>query len=328
MNQCIPKTLLKPRGGLSREKLLEQEILLLAPGQQCDRCFYFMWSDEKDSNCRTLDFYPDPSSFYRLTFSGDEGTDVIWFKMHGAHVCFQIGFIYPPPCSQQSVPRSLTLLPVKEKHVCFNSNVQSFKVFLMFQHLVRLGSWVCFWPDLPHKFQRKQAAAIANSESATSKLKQFMKLFRSNRAPFSTSKFGKGLKEAKQRLLRALKQDPDHPILQMFMNGIARDVGCPDPSSFTASQAIRAIAIRAGSNHIKATECKDVRCGAWIDHAQAWDQCWHAECMVQLYTMWEAGENPWTGQSAPVGASGDGEDDRVYSIKKVRWQVWWLTNLW
>ena len=191
------------------------------------------------------------------------------------------------------------------------------KVFLAFQHLVHLNSWVIFWPDLPHKFQRKQAMAISANETAKQKLKSFMKVFRSNRAPFSTSKFGKSLKECKQRLLRALKAEPDHEILQMFLTSIARDVQA-DPAEFTAAQAMRLLAVRAGSVHIKSTECKDVRWGAWIDHAQEWDKAWHSETMVMLYAMWEAGENPWTGQpAAPVDAA----DERTYSIKKVRWQA-------
>eukprot|EP00435_Cladocopium_sp_Y103_P040475 s494_g11.t1 len=262
MSQCIPSNLLKPRGGHTRVKLLQQEIHLLTMGRECDRAYRFLWSDDSDRICRNPDFYLDPTAFYRLTFSGDEGTDV----------------------------------------------------FLMFQHLTSLGSWICFWPDVPHKFQRKQAMALSSHEVAKMKLKQFMKVFRSNRAPFSTSKFGKQLKEAKQRLLMALQNDPDHELLQMFLPGIARDLGC-DPSSFTASQAIRALALRAGSVHVKATECKDVRWGAWLDHAQAWDMCWHCEAMVMLYAMWEAGENPWTGQQQ---VSVEASDERAYSIKKIR----------
>ena len=187
----------------------------------------------------------------------------------------------------------------------------------MFQHLAHTGHWVCFWPDLPHKFQRKQAMALASDSMAKTKLKQFMKVFRSNRAPFATSRFGKALKESKQRLIQELKRNPDHEILQMFMPGIARDLGC-DVSSFTTSQAIRALAHRAGSFHIAATECKDVRWGAWLDHAQAWDRAWHVETMVMLYAMWEAGENPWTGT---LSTSDDATDERSYSIKKIRWQA-------
>ena len=187
----------------------------------------------------------------------------------------------------------------------------------MFQHLAHTGNWICFWPDLPHKFQRKQAMALASDSMAKTKLKQFMKVFRSNRAPFATSRFGKALKESKQRLIDELKRNPDHEILEMFMPGIARDLGC-DPASFTASQAIRALAHRASSFHVQSTECKDVRWGAWIDHAQAWDRAWHVETMVMLYAMWEAGDNPWTGTLA---TSEDATDERSYSIKKIRWQA-------
>ena len=47
----------------------------------------------------------------------------------------------------------------------------------MFQHLAHTGNWICFWPDIPHKFQRKQAMALASDSMAKTKLKQFMKVF-------------------------------------------------------------------------------------------------------------------------------------------------------
>ena len=38
-----------------------------------------------------------------------------------------------------------------------------------------------------------------------------------------------------------------------------------------------------------------------------------------LYAMWEAGENPWTGQQQVLV---EASDERAYSIKKIRWQAY------
>ncbi len=78
MSDLKPKSPLVPRGNLTRERLFQQEVMLL----KCDddvpmnRQWHFLWSGDGDELIRKIDFYVDPSSFYRLTFSGDEGTDV------------------------------------------------------------------------------------------------------------------------------------------------------------------------------------------------------------------------------------------------------------
>jgi len=185
----------------------------------------------------------------------------------------------------------------------------------MFQHLAFTHHWVLFWPDLPHKFQRKQAMAMAGSTDAKSKLKMLMRVFRSSRAPFATSKFGESLKEAKLRMIRAFKREPDHEILAMFLPGFAKDVGAP-VSEMDPHRAIELLSKSSRSNHVLATECKDVRWGAWLDHAQAWDRIWHQELLTQMFQMWEDGQNPFKGPPA----SDVPEDDRVFSIKKIRWQ--------
>lgn len=77
VNHCKPANLLKPRGSCTREKLIKQEILLLTHGMECERSCHFLWSEDADKICRVPDFYLDPKAFYRLTFSGDEGTDVL-----------------------------------------------------------------------------------------------------------------------------------------------------------------------------------------------------------------------------------------------------------
>ena len=95
LNQCIPSNLLKPRGGCTRVKLLQQELQLLTMGRECDRSYHFLWSDDADRICRNPDFYLDPEEFYRLTFSGDEGTDVFWLERQR---CF-FKYVYLNPSS-------------------------------------------------------------------------------------------------------------------------------------------------------------------------------------------------------------------------------------
>lgn len=103
----------------------------------------------------------------------------------------------------------------------------------------------------------------------------------------------------------------------MFLPGIAKDLDIPF-TDMTPEKAINALASRKGRLHLHATECKDSRWGSFIDHCQSWDAEWHLEAMVQLYSQWEAGMNPWTGQAAPDQAQ---DDERTYSILKLRWQV-------
>lgn len=187
----------------------------------------------------------------------------------------------------------------------------------MFLHLASTQHWVVFWPDIPHKFQRKQASAVACCPSAKSRMRALMRVFRSSRAPFATSRFGKSLREARVRLITALKADPGHELLEMFLPGIARDLGIPD-SEMSAEKAIAALNSRSGRLHVKSSECKDVRWGAWVDHAQAWDKDWHMEQMCQLFHQWESGQCPWTGTTVNEE---DVKDDRVFSVMKLRWQA-------
>lgn len=45
------------------------------------KALYFLWSGDQDEIVRDPDFYLQPESFYRMTFSGDEGTDVFWLNL-------------------------------------------------------------------------------------------------------------------------------------------------------------------------------------------------------------------------------------------------------
>lgn len=76
MSHCIPPNSLMPCGNHQRHELLPAEIAILSEGQCTNRKLFFLWSESDGVIQQHLDFYPDPRSFFRLTFSGDEGTEV------------------------------------------------------------------------------------------------------------------------------------------------------------------------------------------------------------------------------------------------------------
>ena len=86
LNQCQPPNLLKPAGCSSREKLIQQEVAILSAGTLNGRTLHFLWSESDATVERSIDFYPNPKSFYRLCFSGDEGTEVP--RLTFVYVCF------------------------------------------------------------------------------------------------------------------------------------------------------------------------------------------------------------------------------------------------
>ena len=80
-----------------------------------------------------------------------------------------------------------------------------------------------FWPDLFHKMIRRQAAAFNRHEDTKRTQKMLMKLFRSSRAPFGTSKFGCQVKDAKQCLVDAFSHGGSE-LLEMLWPRIADDL--------------------------------------------------------------------------------------------------------
>ena len=78
MSDFKPEEPLTPCGSLSRESFLQQELMLLKTDTITNRTVHFLWSGDGDALTRKIDFYINPCSFYRLCFSGDEGTDVSW----------------------------------------------------------------------------------------------------------------------------------------------------------------------------------------------------------------------------------------------------------
>lgn len=78
LSDCIPAPLLEPAGSAERQPLLQQEIEILSDGLLTGRQLFFLWSEAEGKMERKIDFYPNPRSFFRLCFAGDEGTEDSW----------------------------------------------------------------------------------------------------------------------------------------------------------------------------------------------------------------------------------------------------------
>ena len=90
------------------------------------------------------------------------------------------------------------------------------------------GCYCLFWPDMFHKTSRKVALAIQNSTEGKPLLKRLQRLFRFTRGPWSTSRFGKTLGEARAALLQALKNGNGLEVAEVYMSGVARDLNRVD----------------------------------------------------------------------------------------------------
>lgn len=77
-------------------------------------------------------------------------------------------------------------------------------------------------------------------------LKRMNRLFRSTRAPFSTSQHGKLLQSARRQLAEALEKEDDvDEVIEMWFLGICRDRGI-DESTFTRGMLVDLLKKKAG----------------------------------------------------------------------------------
>lgn len=81
-----------------------------------------------------------------------------------------------------------------------------------------------FWPDMFHRFARRTAAALSSSDG-TDLLRKLNKLFKFSRGPYNTSKHGKVMESHRGHLIAALKSGAANELCDMWMAGVARDVG-------------------------------------------------------------------------------------------------------
>ncbi|CAE6950908.1 unnamed protein product [Symbiodinium sp. CCMP2592] len=190
--------------------------------------------------------------------------------------------------------------------------------FVGWQHLCSQNLWAVFWPDLFHKAARKAGSAIRRLEEGPQFLRRLMTLFRFSRGPFKSSRFGRTVAEARDHLLRLLKEDPNSDFVQLWLTGMAKDeagwcnVGGPASSDFSGTHAVALLEKRKGVMHLRADTAKDVRWFSFYDYAVALDKCWHTEAMAHCFSLFVEGKNPWglnrTGDASEVLADDTNQD--------------------
>lgn len=107
-----------------------------------------------------------------------------------------------------------------------------------------VGLYVLMWPDMFHRVTRRVAGALAAS-SAGSLMKKLNRMFKYSRGPFATSKNGRTLSQMKTELLSSLKSGVGDELAEMYMSGIARDMG-RDISTFSMNDLIKALQKKPG----------------------------------------------------------------------------------
>eukprot|EP00435_Cladocopium_sp_Y103_P061586 s902_g23.t1 len=197
--------------------------------------------------------------------------------------------------------------------LCFSAD-EGTEGFMVFQHLGVSQCYCTFWPDLLHKLVRRSCYSLQRS-GGSAVVRKLAKLFRMSRGPWSQSKFGKMLSDARDMLLKGLQNDTiDSSVLEAFLPGVARDLDRP-VDGFTVSDLILVLQKKSGSHHVKSETHKDVRWFSWFDHAVAWNKSWHVEAMVNTMQWFSEGISPWHNLPAPTG------DSDSYSSRVFAWNV-------
>lgn len=89
-------------------------------------------------------------------------------------------------------------------------------------------------------------AASLGETQAGGLLKKLNKVFKYSRGPFATSKNGRVLQQNKAALIRALKGGQHNDLAEMYLCGVAKDLGkCP--SETTVADVIQALDKKPGS---------------------------------------------------------------------------------
>ena len=83
--------------------------------------------------------------------------------------------------------------------------------------------WILMWPDVFHKSSRKCSNAIRRLDQGSNFLRRLTGLFRFSRGPFKSSRFGRTIADARDRLTELLETNPEHEFVQLFLPGMAKD---------------------------------------------------------------------------------------------------------
>lgn len=118
---------------------------------------------------------------------------------------------------------------------------------MVWLHLCAQQTWCLFWPDMLHKFTRKSSLAISQTQQGQDVLKRLNRLFRSTRAPFSTSQHGKLLQNARRQLAEAIARGECSDLVEMWTPGVCRDLGIEE-ADFSSKMLVDLLKKKAGQN--------------------------------------------------------------------------------
>ena len=194
---CKPGNPLGPAS--TRVQYDPSEIVLLNPQPPAASTLFFTW--DEDTCQGQPDFYLD-ENFTRLVFAADEGTEApslipVLVLCSLSLNCLNFVVIYKIPSCLQG--------------------------FVGWLHLCSLQLWVLMWPDIFHKASRKASSAIRRLEEGSSFLRRLMALFRFSRGPYKSSRFGRTIADARDRLAQVFRENPEDEFLQTWLPGIAKD---------------------------------------------------------------------------------------------------------
>ena len=105
--------------------------------------------------------------------------------------------------------------------------------------------YVVFWADLFHKISRKTSLAIATAPNGEAFLRRINRLFRVLRGPWSQSKFGRIIQDARKHLIELLEKGEGDELIEMYMAGCCRDQG-KDEGEFGHSELLNALRAKKG----------------------------------------------------------------------------------
>ena len=92
---------------------------------------------------------------------------------------------------------------------------------------------------------RRQTAAWQRNKDTKETLKLLLRLFRSNRAPYGTSKFGTHWRDTRVAMVQAFRRNPSCDFLELMLPQICNDLH-EDDATWSKSKAIKHLNSVAG----------------------------------------------------------------------------------
>lgn len=129
----------------------------------------------------------------------------------------------------------------------------------MYLHLATSGAYCIFWPDFLHKMARKSCYSLSRSGGSVI-IKKLNKLFRMSRGPWSSSKFGKQLHDARALLVKGIQNGTvDETLLETWIPGVAKDQRVP-MDQFKMEDLLHVLQRKAGPKFVKNKNSQKKKC--------------------------------------------------------------------